>query len=114
MSVACLLADLEPRTLGRDTDDGWHEDVPWNEARGIRFICPKCWLKNGRSDIGVHSMICWVPGVPLTRPPSPGRWSLVGTGLADVTLVAGSSSIQIQGGCNAHFWIRGGRVEDLT
>lgn len=112
--VACLLADLEPHTLGDAQPEGWREDVPWTEAIGIRFLCPKCWLANGHSDIGVHSMVCWTPAVPQTVTPRPGRWNLVGTSLADATLVAGSSSIQILGGCNAHFFIRNGRIEDLT
>lgn len=39
MSVACLLADLEPHTLGDENEQGWTEDVSWASARGIRFLC---------------------------------------------------------------------------
>lgn len=113
-NVACQLSELEPHLLGDEHDGGWKEDVPWERARGIRFLCPKCFLANGRSNVGVHSVICWNPSVPQSTPPRPGRWNLAGTGAHDVSLVAGSSSVQINGGCNAHFHVRGGRVEDLT
>lgn len=96
-----------------EDDEGWTEDVPWDEADGMRFNCPKCWLAKG-TDVGVHSVICWKPHVPQTVSPKPGRWNMVGTSFGNVTLVAGSSSVQLLSGCRAHFFIRSGRVEDLT
>ncbi len=35
-----------------------------------------------------------------------------GTGIADLTLVAGSSSVALQGGCKAHFFVRDGAIVD--
>jgi hypothetical protein len=31
--------------------------------------------------------------------------------IADITLVAGSSSVLLTGGCQAHFFVRGGQIE---
>lgn len=82
-------------------------------ADGIWFLCPKCFQKNG-GDKGTHMVICWSPEVPADVEPKPGRWFLKGTSIDDVTLVAGSSSIKLNGGCSAHFWINGGRITGLT
>lgn len=79
-------------------------------AHGIMFLCPVCFKANNGS-VGTHSIICWRPMVPPNVDPKPGRWELQGTNLSDLTLVAGSSSILIQGGCNAHFFIRNGMIE---
>lgn len=79
-------------------------------ADGLGFLCPKCFAKNG-GPVGTHSMRCWAEHVSQDHYPKPGRWPMTGTGLHDVTL---SPSIQITGGCGAHFWIRGGEIVDLT
>jgi hypothetical protein len=42
--------------------------------------------------------------------PTPGRWDFQGTGLQDLTLVAGSSSVLLTGGCRAHFFVRDGEI----
>lgn len=83
------------------------------EADGVMFLCPKCWLANG-GPVGTHSVICWHPRVPQTWPPTPGRWEMHGTGLHDLTLVAGSSSVLLLGGCAAHFFIENGQITRLT
>lgn len=68
------LIDLEPHTLEEATPEGWREDGEWANAVGLRFLCPKCFIENANSDIGVHSVICWKPIVPQTCTPRPGRW----------------------------------------
>jgi hypothetical protein len=84
------------------------------EADGVQFLCPKCFIANG-GDVGTHSIMCWRPRVPADVDPKPGRWELDGTGLDDLTLRAGSSSILLSGpGCGAHFFIRNGSIEGLT
>lgn len=80
------------------------------EADGVQFQCPKCWTTNG-GPIGTHYVLCWRPRVPQSEPPTPGRWEMQGTGLDDLTLVAGSSSVAIVGGCAAHFFVRNGAIE---
>lgn len=80
------------------------------QADGIFFLCPKCFAANG-GPVGTHGIVCWRPHVPLSEPPKPGRWEFVGTGLADLTLQASSSSIQLQDGCNAHFHVKNGGIE---
>lgn len=80
-------------------------------ANGVFFLCPKCFRANG-GDVGTHWVLCWSPSVPQTVKPTPGRWELRGTSLEDLTLVAGSSSILLTGGCQWHGFIRNGEVTD--
>lgn len=81
------------------------------EADGVEFLCPKCWIEN-KGRVGTHMVLCWRPRVPQTVNPKPGRWEFQGTGLHDLTLVAGSSSILLTSGCKWHGFIRGGIVTD--
>lgn len=79
-------------------------------ADGILFLCPKCFVNN-KGDIGTHSVICWRPRVPGDVDPKPGRWEFTGTGLDDLSLVAGSSSVHLTGeGCGAHFHVVNGEI----
>lgn len=105
------LADLEPEFLKRVTEDRSTLDVTIAEADGIVFVCPKCFAANGNQRPGVHSIICWRPRVPADVTPGPGRWEFIGTCLDDLSLVAGSSSVLLMGGCNAHFFVRNGAIE---
>lgn len=103
------LTDLEGRFLRR-VDDKHYENVDTiEEADGVLFLCPTCFKVN-QGAVGTHSVICWQPHVPQSTFPRPGRWKFEGTGLSDLTLVAGSSSILLKGGCNAHFFIRNGLI----
>jgi hypothetical protein len=124
------LADLEPHFLQRrivpchvgapgcDTvsEHTQHEDSHWvdaiTEADGIGFLCPKCFAQNAGPK-GTHHVICWRPRVPADVNPKPGGWEFEGTGYADLSLVAGSSSVLLQGGCNAHFMVTRGEIEML-
>lgn len=103
------LTELEPRFLKWIDDHHFRHDATFAEADGIMFLCPKCWKANG-GPVGTHSVICWAPKVPLTTYPVPGRWNLVGTGFADLSLVAGSSSVKLAGGCNWHGHVTAGEV----
>jgi hypothetical protein len=80
------------------------------EADGICMLCPKCFDDAPMGPVGTHSIICWTPKISLDHDPKPGRWDLVGTSLDDLTLVAGSSSVALQGGCAAHFLVQQGSV----
>lgn len=103
------LAELEPEFL-KITSPREHKRVEAiTEADGIIFKCPKCFEANGGT-VGTHSVICWRPHVPTDRHPKPGRWQFVGTGIDDLTLAAGSSSILLTAGCEAHFFIRNGEI----
>lgn len=79
------------------------------DAQGVSFLCPKCFTTN-KGPIGTHTVICWFldRGVSADEFPKPGRWGAFGTGLDDLTLKAGSSSILLKGGCNWHGFIRNG------
>lgn len=110
------LRELEPEFLkitGEDTFRHYKEDgslYSLSEADGVLFLCPVC-FKTNSGPIGTHSVICWQPHVPQNIGPVPGRWSFSGTGLNDLTLTAGSSSILLMGGCNAHFFITNGEIK---
>ncbi len=80
------------------------------EADGISFLCPWCFECAGRTAVGVHGITCWTPKVPGDVAPGPGRWALDGTSYDDLSLVAGSSSVKIEGGCNAHFFVERGAI----
>lgn len=107
------LLDLEPQFLQfYESPEGRffkHVDTI-EEATGIRFLCPLCWTKN-KGPIRTHAIICWTPKVPADLEPKPGRWNLVGKGLDDLSLVAGSSSILLTAGCRWHGHINNGEVE---
>ena len=82
----------------------WYEDASFADCDGVMFLCPLCFEKNN-GPIGTHSVICWKPSVAAGIEPGPGRWDQRGTGLDDLTLVAGSSSIALGGGCGWHGWV---------
>lgn len=108
------LLDLEPQFLKYEPRDGFEYLVYVDsiaEAQGVWFLCPKCWKKNG-GRVGTHAVLCWNPSVPPTLDPKPGRWNLVGTGLHDLSLVAGSSSIKLTAGCEWHGFIKAGEVTE--
>lgn len=110
--------DLEPKFLRIVDPKTWSwegtsgSDVPIAEAQGVMFLCPKCFEGNAHSSVGVHSVVCWFlgRGVSDAEEPGPGRWEPIGTGLADLTLHAGSSSVLLRGECDAHFFVRDGEV----
>jgi hypothetical protein len=106
------LLELEPKFLRYEPRDGRQYFVMVEsiaEAQGVQFLCPKCWTANG-GPVGTHAVICWNPSVPPTLDPKPGRWNLVGTGLHDLSLVAGSSSIKLLAGCEWHGFVTKGEV----
>lgn len=103
------LTELEPRFLKRIDDNHFRSVDRIEDADGVRFLCPKCFQVNGGAR-GTHGIMCWSPSVPQTTAPTPGRWNLVGTGMGDLTLVAGSSSISLTSGCQAHFFIENGNI----
>ncbi len=105
------LTDLSPQFLKIIDERNFKYVDTIAEADGLSYLCPVCYKENGNSSKGTHSIISWQPHVPATMEPGPGRWNFVGTGYSDLSFVNGSSSIALQGGCNAHFFIRNGQVE---
>lgn len=105
------LAELKPRFLKHQDPTSWKQVETIEEADGICFLCPKCFAANG-GPVGTHSIICWSPGVPQDTDPKPGRWSMHGTGFDDLSLRAGSSSVLLNGGCRAHFFVENGQIRD--
>ena len=109
MRLTDLDASLRKLT---STDRCTHSEIQdVASADGVLFQCPKCFVALGGA-VGCHYVLCWSPKVPDDVVPKPGRWNLVGTSLADLTLVAGSSSVLLVGGCAAHFFVRNGEIVD--
>lgn len=105
------LTDLEPRFLKR-SGETWHNVEALADADGIIFLCPACFEKN-KGPVGTHSVLCWRPCVPAGITPGPGRWEFQGSGYADLTLVAGSSSVSLETApCRAHFLVTNGEIRN--
>lgn len=87
------------------------------EAQGVQFVCPKCLRERGERP-GCHMVLCWFRGrgVPDHLGPKPGRWTPAGSGLQDLSFAHGDpsapNSVQLNGGCNAHFMVEGGRCRE--
>jgi hypothetical protein len=96
-------------TVSQHTEHEWLVPVSFADADGIYFLCPKCFAEHP-DRVGVHGIICWRPRVPPDIKPNPGRWEFTGTGLDDLSLVAGSSSVLLTGGCCAHFHVTNGQI----
>lgn len=104
------LLELEPHFLKIETERSFLRVDSIDDADGIIFLCPKCFEDEPRGPVGTHSVICWRPRVPQTMEPKPGRWEFQGRTYADLTLVAGSSSVLLTSGCRAHFFVNGGEI----
>jgi hypothetical protein len=111
------LEQLEASFL-RYQEDGRLEVVETiAEAQGVFFLCPKCYQANG-GRVGTHRVICWSRsrGVPDSAAPGPGRWSLEGTSIADLTLggdpPGNARSVQLLGGCAWHGFVTSGGATD--
>jgi hypothetical protein len=107
----CAGYEVNPEciTVSPHTEHEYHLPCSFEEADGVIFLCPKC-LAAQPDGVGVHSCICWRPRVPPEVDPKPGRWEFQGTGLGDLSLVAGSSSVALRGGCAAHFFVERGDI----
>lgn len=85
------------------------------DAQGVDFLCPKCFVANV-GPIGTHRVLCWSRsrGIPDDAEPGPGRWLLVGSGIADLTLNGdgGSRSVALTSGCHWHGFVTAGEVTD--
>lgn len=82
-----------------------------DEADGVLLLCPKCFTTNS-GPVGTHYILCWRPRVGQEWKPGPGRWEFLGTGIDDLELRAGSSSILLTSGCQWHGFIRNGETSE--
>ena len=109
------LRDLDPQLLAHTGESNSRIITDIKEANGIFFCCPLCYLANESSIIGTHRIKCWSPDVPDDAVPGPGRWSIVGTSIDDLSLVANSSSVHLLNGCGWHGYVQKGWCHtDLT
>lgn len=108
--VRMKLIDLNAEFIKYGNNKIFHGIDSISDADGVLFLCPVC-FKNNRGPVGTHRIICWRPHVPKEFPPGPGRWEFEGSGLHDLTLVAKSSSIKLDSFCNAHFFVKNGKIK---
>lgn len=115
------LTDLEAKFIRheRRVEDGQERTyfVPVEtigKAQGVMFLCPKCFTDNGGA-AGTHSVICWSRsrGVPDDLQPAPGRWTLNGSSIDDLTLNGDppgqARSVLLTGpGCGWHGFVDNG------
>lgn len=98
------LTDLDASFIawGGDPHHGNYIELPSMEgADGVTFFCPFGGDK-------ACSIVLWNHDVPASVEPGPGRWSMMGTGLHDLTL---SPSVNMSAGpcaCKWHGWIKDG------
>lgn len=111
------LTELAPQFLRWEKRDG-HIFLPYvdkiEDAQGVEFLCPLCFQQN-KGPVGTHAVICWSSsrGVPPEAEPLPGRWRLVGTGYADLSLMeepGKSRSVLLLSGCRWHGFVTNGIV----
>ncbi len=112
------LTELDPLFVRYEERGGRVYQVPvptLAEAHGVRFLCPKCWTEN-KGSVGTHGVVCWSRsrGVPDHASPSPGRWTLDGTDMDDLTLngdpPGAARSVLLTGGCGWHGFITNGEI----
>lgn len=95
---------------GKTMHVGEPPDVSIDEADAVMFLCPKCYAEN-KGPVGTHRVICNRPRIPQRDfYVGPGRWEFSGTGIDDLVLTAGSSSVALQGGCQWHGFVGNGGV----
>lgn len=111
------LIDLAPEFLKVDSPGHWDFVATLAEAQGIKFLCPRCFAEN-KGPIGTHAIICWSRsrGVSEEEHPKPGRWTMAGTGMQDLTLngdpPGGARSVLLLSGCKWHGFITNGEVHE--
>lgn len=110
------LIELEACFLKRQGDgSSMTRGVTLAEADGILFLCPKCFEEAKKSNVNVHSIICWfVDKVPDGLSPGPGRWTPQGTCLEDLTFVPSprfSHSVLLTSGCQWHGFVTNGHAD---
>lgn len=104
------LRQLEGRLMKSVDDRAARSVNTVAEADGVFFLCPKCFETN-KGPVGTHGVHCWFKGVPDSYVPGPGRWNPSGTTIDDLSLVPpGMCSVQLNGGCNAHFLVTNGQI----
>lgn len=94
------LSDLDATFVQHMTDGNFREVAQIGEANGLLFDCPLC---------GKHSVLCWDRTIPPDIPPKPGRWTITGSSLDDVTLNPSVNlNVRPDSACKWHGWVRNG------
>lgn len=80
------IKDLDAQFLKIGADNSLIYVYNIEDAQGIVFLCPKCYLANNGA-IGTHSIICWFMGrgVPEELNRESRRWVLEGSSYDNIT-----------------------------
>lgn len=115
------LSELDAKFVG-DYDERSFRFLDGVEgAQGVMFQCPLCAEGKPRAPdggvMGAHYVVCWftnprnAPKVPDDANPKPGRWTFSGETIDELSFVGpNAASIQLEGGCNWHGFIRNGEA----
>lgn len=108
------LSHLQAQFLRATAHGGWAAHPTLDDADGVVFLCPRCYVDNGGPE-GAHLIICWFEGrVGDDLKPGPGRWKPQGSSLADLSFVptkrTSSTSVKLLGGCNFHGHVIRGHI----
>ncbi len=93
------LRDLDAIFIGHTSNGNFNEVQTIAEASGVMFDCPKCLS---------HSVLLWDRSIPAFVSPGPGRWTLSGTGIDDLTA---NPSVNLPHGCKWHGWVKNGDAQ---
>lgn len=115
--VARAIRELNPRLL-RITANSVSTAPTLASADGVVFDCPLCSLLYTPDLDGFHRIFVVRPAVAANIPAMvgvdrllvPGQWQVKGTTYDDAELVLDATGIMLFGGCNVHFFVRGGRI----
>ncbi len=112
------LRQLGAEFLGEYSSTGYRRLESIEGAQGVIFQCPKCaegkppGEPDGVGFAGAHSVLCWftnprnAAAVPVSAFPGPGRWTIEGSSIDDLTL---HPSVHLSGaGCGWHGWVKAG------
>ena len=108
--------DLDPYFISLpDIKTGAFQKVKFIEnASGVSFLCPKCFLDN-KGKKHTHRIIIWEEKCPEENIGKRNKWIFDGVDIVTLTLNAhGSRSVLLVGGCAAHFFVTNGTVELLN
>ena len=95
------LTELDATFVRHISDGNYDEVTTIEEANGVIFDCPKC---------GRHSILVWDRSIPRHIEPGPGRTTMTGTSLEDLTLDPSIDLSQSEVGCKWHGFVKQGNV----
>jgi hypothetical protein len=102
--VKLKLTELDPHFLKWVSPNNYDYTDDIAEAAGLEIRCPAChWADERTGSHSSHTLVLWA---------DPKRWSFVGHGYRNLSLMAGRIAMDLTaGGCRCQFHIKGGKVD---